>query len=184
MTDDEPKRNKGGRPAKYPGEGRRPSLSLRVRGGLYEKLQEAAEQSERTISEEMEARLLQSFEQASLIEVASQAAADAAIKASKDIFLHSFGNEDNFKFGQAMASALIYAKWAEGLAGVDYKDLKNLGEKYDFIRDYVLKCVVHELESDSRMAGPEHWQATIKANIEASKRGEKWPKKNDFVDPD
>lgn len=62
MDDQEPKKNKGGRPAKYPGEGRRPTLSLRVRGGLYEKLQSAAEKTSRTISEEMERRLERSFD--------------------------------------------------------------------------------------------------------------------------
>jgi hypothetical protein len=50
-----------GRPPKYPGEGKRPTLTFRVRGKLHEQLQAAAAASERSISEEIEARLEESF---------------------------------------------------------------------------------------------------------------------------
>lgn len=85
MTDDEPKRSKGGRPAKYPGEGRRPTLSLRVRGGLYEQLKTAAEASERTISEEMEHRLAISFVNDDTAKAAA-AAARQAIDEAQDAY--------------------------------------------------------------------------------------------------
>jgi hypothetical protein len=62
MTDTASKKNKGGRPAKYPAEGKRPTLTFRVRGSLHEQLREAAQLSGRSISEEIERRVEKSFE--------------------------------------------------------------------------------------------------------------------------
>ena len=91
-------KNRGGRPKKYPGEGRRPTLSLRVRGGLYEKLQAASEVAERTISEEMERRLERSFEE-------------------QDLFLAYFGKPETLKLAHAIA---MLARTVEARTGLDW----------------------------------------------------------------
>jgi hypothetical protein len=61
MDDKKTKKNIG-RPAKYAGEGKRPTLTFRVRGTTHRQLQEAAIQNECSISEEIERRIQQSFE--------------------------------------------------------------------------------------------------------------------------
>jgi hypothetical protein len=66
-----------GRPPKYPGEGKRPTLTFRVRGKLHEQLQAAAAASERSISEEIEARLEESFRREELPDLIKNAVRDA-----------------------------------------------------------------------------------------------------------
>ncbi|WP_267359507.1 MULTISPECIES: hypothetical protein [unclassified Methylobacterium] len=111
MTDDEPKRNKGGRPAKYPGEGRRPTLSLRVRGSLYDQLKKAAEASERTISEEMEYRLAISFVTDDTAKSAA-AAARQAIDEAQDAYavqaIHSTLEELQEDLGHPWSLAVAF----------------------------------------------------------------------------
>lgn len=51
-----------GRPRKYPSEGKRPTLTFRVRGSLYEKLRREAELSEKSMSEVIEDSLIRYFE--------------------------------------------------------------------------------------------------------------------------
>src|SRR3954471_12634179 len=53
---------KPGRPAKYPKGERAPTLTFRARGGLYEQLKAAAAQSGVSLSEEIERRVAQSFD--------------------------------------------------------------------------------------------------------------------------
>ena len=57
MTDEDKPKNKGGRPRKFAADTRNPTLSFRVRGGLYEKIKAAAERDGRSLSEEIERRL-------------------------------------------------------------------------------------------------------------------------------
>ena len=58
--------NKGGRPPKDPSGGKRPTLTFRCRSALQEKLQASAAEADRSMSEEVERRLEQSFEAADL----------------------------------------------------------------------------------------------------------------------
>ena len=50
-----------GRPPKRPNQGKRPSVSLRVRGALYHQISEAARKNGRSLSEEMEAKVEEAF---------------------------------------------------------------------------------------------------------------------------
>ena len=56
-------KKKTGRPAKYPKGERRPTLTFRVRGGLYGQLQAAAARSELSLSEEIERRVALTFDE-------------------------------------------------------------------------------------------------------------------------
>ena len=51
-----------GRPRKYASDDKRPTLTFRARGGLYEQLKQSALAAERSLSEEIEYRLTQSFD--------------------------------------------------------------------------------------------------------------------------
>lgn len=62
MAEGDKPKNKGGRPRKHPVGTRVPTLAFRVRAGLRDKLEASAERSERSISEEIERRLEQSYE--------------------------------------------------------------------------------------------------------------------------
>ncbi len=55
-------KKKTGRPPKFPGEGKRPTLTFRVRGGMHEQLKASAAAAVRSISEEIEWRLAKSYE--------------------------------------------------------------------------------------------------------------------------
>lgn len=61
MSSETPKKRMG-RPRKYPGTEKRPTLTFRVRDGLHEKLKQSSEDGERSISEEIERRLERSYE--------------------------------------------------------------------------------------------------------------------------
>lgn len=50
-----------GRPPKRPNQGKRPSVSLRVRAALYHQISEAARKNGRSLSEEMEAKVEEAF---------------------------------------------------------------------------------------------------------------------------
>ena len=56
-------KRRGGRPRKYASEGKRPTLTFRVRGKLYEQLQQGADAGQRSISEEIERSLERYYEQ-------------------------------------------------------------------------------------------------------------------------
>ena len=60
-ADKAPPKNKGGRPPKYAGEGKRITHTMRFREQTRQKLIEAAQQSSRSVSEEIEHRVDKSF---------------------------------------------------------------------------------------------------------------------------
>ena len=62
MTAQDKTERKIGRPRKYEGEGKRPTLTFRVRGNLYERLQREAKISDKSLSEVIEASLDRYFE--------------------------------------------------------------------------------------------------------------------------
>lgn len=69
MTDQEPQRKKGGRPRKYSPDAKRPTMAFRMGSQLHERLIASAEANERSLSEEIERRLEDSFgEQERLID--------------------------------------------------------------------------------------------------------------------
>lgn len=55
------RQRKIGRPRRYASADKRPTLTFRARGDLYEQLKEAALSAERSLSEEIEHRLVESF---------------------------------------------------------------------------------------------------------------------------
>jgi uncharacterized protein (DUF1778 family) len=60
-------KNKGGRPPKYAGEGKRVTHTMRVRAATREKLKAAAAESGRSMSEEIEYRVEKSFWEEDLV---------------------------------------------------------------------------------------------------------------------
>ena len=62
MTATDKTERKIGRPRKYESEGKRPTLTFRVRGSLYERLQREAKISDKSLSEIIEASLDRYFE--------------------------------------------------------------------------------------------------------------------------
>jgi hypothetical protein len=82
-----------GRPPKYPGEGPRPTLSVRVRGRIKDRLQEASAKSALSISEEIERRVEKSFDEI-------------------DSIIRHFGSNDLFLLGKiaAVAGEIVQTK--------------------------------------------------------------------------
>ena len=69
-TNGEPEPRRGGRPRLY--DYKRPTLTFRCRGETYDLLKAAAERGDRSISEEVEARVRASFEQPALLDAIRQ----------------------------------------------------------------------------------------------------------------
>ena len=61
-TEPEKLRAKGGRPRKYASDERRPTMTFRIRGDMHERLRTEAEAGEVSLSEEIERRLIKSFD--------------------------------------------------------------------------------------------------------------------------
>lgn len=111
-------KNPGGRPPKYPNEGKRPTLTFRCRPSLQEKLQAAASEADRSVSEEVERRLDKSFEDADLI-----AAVGAAVRQETNAGIERLvGGKENFDLlvqlshGIAIANHTTGKSWTEDSA--------------------------------------------------------------------
>ena len=103
MADQDEAKNKGGRPFKNPQEGKRPSVTFRCRAGLQAKLQTEAQQADRSVSEEIERRLEQSFEFMDLIRsVSSDIAREATTRTIEKMYERVGGRT-------ALANALVFA---------------------------------------------------------------------------
>lgn len=79
-------------------------MAFRMSSQLHEKLIEAAANKERSLSEEIERRLEDSFLQTELVEAVSHAASVSALSTMSDLC----GGDVYFKFGLQMAQQLAY----------------------------------------------------------------------------
>lgn len=79
-TEQEPQRKKGGRPRKHSPDAKRPTMSFRIGSKLHERLIAASVANERSLSEEIERRMEESFE----TKETAQAVSDVARKAIED----------------------------------------------------------------------------------------------------
>lgn len=97
-----------GRPAKNPGEGKRPTITFRCRGPLHERIQASAREADRSVSEEVETRLDRSY----AADDELRASQDALISATKsvvfDVLYDYVGGKHNFNAGQGFAHALKF----------------------------------------------------------------------------
>lgn len=73
MTDEPEIKSKGGRPSKDPAGGKRPTVTFRCRTDLQAQLQAAATRSDKSVSEEIEHRLMRSFDYQSVDECINEA---------------------------------------------------------------------------------------------------------------
>ena len=100
MTDQEPQRKKGGRPRKHSPDAKRPTMAFRMSSHLHERLIASADANERSLSEEIERRLDNSFN-------------------DYDNFIKLLGGQNNSKLLITIASAwsvvelLSDKKWTE-----------------------------------------------------------------------
>ncbi len=175
-TDDTKPAQRRGRPRLAEEDRKSSQIKLRARAGLREQLEEAAAQSGRSVSEEAEKRLENSFQQEDLIKAATEAATNAAVAASTRIFDHLFYNRDINEFCQSIASALHYAMEQRGLENVSYSDIKNNPEDMKFVENYLKDFITYELNRPKSHRSNISLNEGIKANIAAEKRGDVWPK--------
>lgn len=75
-----PQRKKGGRPRKHSPDAKRPTMSFRISSKLHERLIAASVANERSLSEEIEHRMEESFE----VKETAQAVSDVARQAIED----------------------------------------------------------------------------------------------------
>ncbi|MGU3663138.1 Arc family DNA-binding protein [Methylobacterium sp. A49B] len=115
MTDEAPQPKRMGRPPKHPDQGKRPSLSLRVSQALYDQIAAAAAENGRSLSEEMEARVTDAFNQSQPEAVEK---AEAAARAALDEeYVEFFGGRNlmmiAFSEGELFKESLAatYAEW-------------------------------------------------------------------------
>ncbi len=91
---------------------KRLSLMFRLSEPVHAKVWEAAEANGRSLSEELEHRVVQSVEMPSVIQAAASAAAEAAVRqseaASKNLLLRVWGGEDGHD--AALAFALHFGR--------------------------------------------------------------------------
>lgn len=122
MADGDTLKKKSGRPRLYPGTEKRPTLTFRVRDRMHEQLSSAAAEGGRSLSEEIERRLDQSFSIHEIIKAASDSAAEAAVKNQQ---LNQFGSRLVFE------SSWLYAQILQGL-------IERLKKKSDLNPDWFM----------------------------------------------
>ena len=132
MSDKPDARNKGGRPSKDPAGGKRPTITFRCRSTLQEKLQAAAHGADRSVSEEIERRIEQSFR-------AKEVAKAAAMK-TVDAFEISFGNSKLMDISMSLTYALHQAI---GRQNATIEDLMKDPEKREAIISDYAKSLPH-----------------------------------------
>ena len=103
----EPEKSKGGRPLKHAGEGRRPTITFRCRTTLQSRLQAAAQAADRSLSEEIEQRLAQSFEAGTLTEHVARGIQRSAEDAEMFFLKLARGSESLSLFVQLMHTAAL-----------------------------------------------------------------------------
>lgn len=154
MTDGEVPRKKGGRPRLYPGTEKRPTLTFRVRGRMHEQLSKAAEEAERSLSEEIERRIEQSFQITDIKEAIDSAVASAWVRATDaaiDNDIKRSGGVDAWNVGQRMGLCFSEAQaQAEEAINRD-SDWRTDQEKLEFITKFIsdrLSGIIAKMASD------------------------------------
>lgn len=106
MADEAKTPKKGGRPAKGSGEGKSPTITFRCRPPLLAQVHAAAQGAHRSISEEVERRLEDSY----LAEARAQEQTSLIVSAAKgvvfDVLYEYVGGKENFNAGRMFAHAL------------------------------------------------------------------------------
>lgn len=92
-------KNKGGRPLKTPASGKRPNVTFRCRSDLHARIQQAAQLRERSVSEEIETRLDNSFRDAQIIHATTEQTVNHIVDFMVDRETKSYGGQ----YGQEAA---------------------------------------------------------------------------------
>lgn len=111
MAEEREIKSKGGRPSKDPAGGKRPTITFRCRSDLQSQLQAAAIRSDKSVSEEIEYRLMRSFDYQSVDECINE-----AFVRYMRVF---FGEKNN---PTAMA---VFARWWERSIAKANKEVKS-----------------------------------------------------------
>ncbi|MCJ2036392.1 hypothetical protein [Methylobacterium sp. J-068] len=128
MADEPKERNKGGRPSKDPAGGKRPTITFRCRASLQEKLQTSSRAADRSVSEEIERRIEESFlldGVPSIVEQAVTKATEAALSRENLENLKFFGGDYGFLWAKESADAYtaVFKQLAEEYSVKDNSDI-------------------------------------------------------------
>lgn len=141
MTGGEGPRKKGGRPRLYPGTEKRPTLTFRVRGKMHEQLSKAAEEAERSLSEEIERRIEQSFQLADIKDAIDSAVMSAWVRATDSAIerdIERSGGIDGWNVGKVLGLHFSKAKSEADKAIGGGVAWHTDPEKLEFIRKSIL----------------------------------------------
>jgi hypothetical protein len=140
-----------GRPPKAPEKGKRQNYTFRMSDADRDKLVEAAEANGRSMSEEIERRVEESFKQTDIIKAASEAAAAAATIAATEAATHLISNwageKKYFNIGLAFASTIRHAMVSNGLGNSEISDIHKHPYEMKWIKDYLIKCIDNWFET-------------------------------------
>ncbi|MCJ2086376.1 Arc family DNA-binding protein [Methylobacterium sp. E-005] len=131
----EPK--KRGRPPKPAAERRRHNQTFRCNDEMLARLQAVADKNQRSISEEVERRLEESFSNENLLEDLRSAAYAASEQAWDDYVKRQAGEQRFLKFGLEAASLLRYAMRDLNIYDKDISDIaKSKGDLENIIKAF------------------------------------------------
>ncbi|GJE14569.1 hypothetical protein [Methylobacterium longum] len=152
-----------GRPAKNPGEGKRPTITFRCRGPLHERIQASAREADRSVSEEVETRLDRSYLADDQHRDNQEVLASITQRIVLDVLHDYVGGKHNFNAGQRFAHALKYHQ-AEADAKFRSEDPWYIdADKKKYIRDKVSDLVGFIIDELADETDPEEAERRRKA---------------------
>lgn len=177
MSDEQPAKRRG-RPPKDPADRKDGNLTFRTRGDMRRRLSEAAEKSGRSISEEVEKRLEESFSNENLLEDVHSAAYSASEQAWEDYVKRSAGEQRFLKFGLEAAATLRYAMRD---LGIYEKSIGSIAVSQNYL-DHVVSAFTRQLPGMLKWVDQSDFDEVLEINKQALRqnmRGKMTPHEDD-----